>query len=904
MILTGFKGDIVESVRCEISLLQRGYLDESNCMLRLRSEAYMRLEALEYFQKHYPGKTEIVAFLISQIESLLVRMQNEKCDYVPVTTTTTTIEPVTTTTTIPVPTTTTTTSSSTTTTTTTTIILDYIVNFDDHVCEEIDSEFKINFQDYVCEVSDGDWVINFENHVCEEEPVVSDYIVNFEGHVCEEIVTVSDYMVNFEGHVCEEEPAATTTTTVIPYDTYQVRLSTLLLNHCNAPITTVYVQQGDLIATGTYLFTDNTFQSVVTGYSYVSRAIGSQEIFRLGTTNGLIGTSTSEFCDAPTTTTTTTSAGSTTTTTTICVSEPIFLKYSDVDCDDACSTIFVMSMYADRESLSASFALYSDQFCTLADTGYYSDGEVCRYWDKDTATLGIESVCPTTTTTTLPPTTTTTTTADCGAIDMEEIIVYSPDGFAEACGSGSIFFPIADSTHLATATKLYKNYSCGLADESYYSNGIISRYWNGTQFVGVAESCPTTTTTTLPPTTTTTTTCASSSINLKYNNESCTNACANPFVTSMYADSSNFAAASKLYSDTNCTFANTGYYSDGSICRYWNASNGTLGSQSTCPTTTTTTAAPTTTTTTIPPACDAVGMWEFVVYSTVGCTEACNSGTGFIGIADSHYLATATKLYQDYSCTPADAAYYSNGDICRYWDGSTLYAADSCPTPPTTTSTTTAAPPPTTTTTTTAAPTTTTTTATPTTTTTTTSCTANSYGSVGAFIDDASVACSQTFTTSLWGNTSAFADATILYQDSGCTLASAAFYSNGTVWKQWNGTSVVGSGNCADLTTTTTTTVAPTTTTTTKAPVTTTTTTCATLNSVFVEYAATSGGVCAGGTIDTIYSATQVSLVDGQTYYSDECGTTLMQSSDYYKDSFSGVYGRFTDGVFSQEGTC
>jgi len=85
---------------------------------------------------------------------------------------------------------------------------------------------------------------------------------------------------------------------------------------------------------------------------------------------------------------------------------------------------------------------------------------------------------------------------------------------------------------------------------------------------------------------------------------------------------------------------------------------------------------------------------------------------------------------------------------------------------------------------------------------------------------------------------------------------------------------------------------------------TTSTTTCALLNPVFVEYAETDELICSVSNPTTIHTDTGYSLVEGPLYYYDSCGTMLVNSTTYYKDAFTNAYGKITNGVFLQEGTC
>jgi hypothetical protein len=77
-------------------------------------------------------------------------------------------------------------------------LVDYIVEWKDHICEEEDDS-----------IPPESWEIEYEDHICiEDEPPIPDenWEVEFEDHTCEEVTDIGDaFVVEWEDHICQQE---------------------------------------------------------------------------------------------------------------------------------------------------------------------------------------------------------------------------------------------------------------------------------------------------------------------------------------------------------------------------------------------------------------------------------------------------------------------------------------------------------------------------------------------------------------------------------------------------------------------------------------------------------------------------------------------------------------------------
>ncbi len=233
----------------------------------------------------------------------------------------------------------------------------------------------------------------------------------------------------------------------------------------------------------------------------------------------------------------------TTTTTVHCATIESYLGYDTSSAIDACSAS-TLSYWGDVAIFADCTILYRDQYCTLlAYEGYYSDGIISRYW-TGTEFSGLDTSCldicyeynlycdgvegesslfayrdcsgqyeeqtvpyeasPWTLCSTVVPqsigaiaghvmggsvlcTTTTTTTVHCATI--ESYLGYDTSSAIDACSASTLSY-WGDVAIFADCTILYRDQYCTLlAYEGYYSDGIISRYWTGTEFSGLDTSC-------------------------------------------------------------------------------------------------------------------------------------------------------------------------------------------------------------------------------------------------------------------------------------------------------------------------------------------------------------------------------------------------------------------------------
>ena len=242
----------------------------------------------------------------------------------------------------------------------------------------------------------------------------------------------------------------------------------------------------------------------------------------------------------------------------------------------------------------------------------------------------------TTTTTTTEPTTTTTTTTEPTTTTTTTTIYYYLVT-RRSCPSCDNDLPLELWSYNNLSTGHY-NIGYGTYDYEITSTGGAG---GGGEFPSYSpssscfETCgPTTTTTTSSSTTTTSTTSNCNEVLLGYNNSTPSSAC-EAVQNSYRIDTSDFTTATNLYSNSICTtLANPGYYSNGSVYRYWTGGSFAGGAIS-CPSTTTTTTSSSTTTTTTSSTTTTTTTGAFSVDSTStplysNTTTATNCGGSWI----------------------------------------------------------------------------------------------------------------------------------------------------------------------------------------------------------------------------------------------------------------------------------
>lgn len=196
------------------------------------------------------------------------------------------------------------------------------------------------------------------------------------------------------------------------------------------------------------------------------------------TTSGPVpptSTSTTTSSTSSTTSSTTTSTSSTTTTSTTIECPSCY--YYDLYCDgvEGQSSVFdivecdgtIIEQSVPYEVSPMTFCLQSDPVIRpLGVSGHFVKGEICG------------NVCDTTTT---------TTTIPCATI--ESYLGYHDTSAIDACSASTLSY-WGDVAVFADCTILYRDQFCTLlAYEGYYSDGLISRYWTGTEFSGLDTSC-------------------------------------------------------------------------------------------------------------------------------------------------------------------------------------------------------------------------------------------------------------------------------------------------------------------------------------------------------------------------------------------------------------------------------
>lgn len=197
------------------------------------------------------------------------------------------------------------------------------------------------------------------------------------------------------------------------------------------------------------------------------------------TTSGPVPpTSTTTSSTSSTTSTTTTGTSSSSTTTTSTTVECPDCYWYDLYCDGQVGESSVFDMVECNGTVVEQSVPYEANgtmiFCLQNDPvirplgipGHFIKGEICG------------NVCDTTTT---------TTTVHCATI--ESYLGYDTSSAIDACSASTLSY-WGDVAIFADCTILYRDQYCTLlAYEGYYSDGIISRYWTGTEFSGLDTSC-------------------------------------------------------------------------------------------------------------------------------------------------------------------------------------------------------------------------------------------------------------------------------------------------------------------------------------------------------------------------------------------------------------------------------
>jgi hypothetical protein len=251
------------------------------------------------------------------------------------------------------------------------------------------------------------------------------------------------------------------------------------------------------------------------------------------------------------------------------------------------------------------------------------------------------------------------------------------------CGGATSFW--IDNT-FAAATVLYTD-DANIATPYWYSNGTISRHWNGSAFDGSTYNCSTLVYT-----------------NLGFNNTNSDLSCsAYEEPNNYYINSTSLSDATVIYDIDMLTIGDAGYYSNGTISRHWNGSafDGSTYNCSTLvtttttttlaptPTTTTTTVAPTTTTTTVAPTTTTTTVaptttttTTLPVHYTYYMSGPCGSAEDAcsLGVENNIVYASLTPVNANdhfYSRPSLDAGYLINGGGEYYKiSGFAFWAAD------------------------------------------------------------------------------------------------------------------------------------------------------------------------------------------------------------------------------------
>ena len=228
-------------------------------------------------------------------------------------------------------------------------------------------------------------------------------------------------------------------------------------------------------------------------------------------------------------------------------------------------------------------------------------------------------------------------------ITAEKEDVYTPvmgvgggsDG-GEACansgGSGILYIPFGETFETTALIWLLPDLT-GVPPPQYYSNGEVSRQWNGVDTLGPVEAC-------VPP-----------PIELAYDLTDSGSIICEEVKGSFYVPIGEvFADATALYTDYTLEpqfIADPGFYSDGLITREWTGT-GFEVAQSTCP---------------------RIGV---LLRNGPNQFDPCTVGTQitlYIEAGAIWETAETLSFNPDGSGVPAIDEWYSDGDITRHWTG-------------------------------------------------------------------------------------------------------------------------------------------------------------------------------------------------------------------------------------------
>lgn len=211
----------------------------------------------------------------------------------------------------------------------------------------------------------------------------------------------------------------------------------------------------------------------------------------------------------------------------------------------ACINSHIQKFIADGYIFATAPAIYADyELLVKEPEGYYSDGNTVRYWDgvDDFSTYG---TCVSYTQTSLR---------------------RDPDWPIDACNASTSTYYLITGQNLDNATAIYSDNLGTVALDGYYSNGAVTRYWDGTTLDSEA-SCQTLV-----------------SVDLRIGGTRL-EACEGTSRAYFLPQGEMFPTASHLYDVSNGSApAIEGFYADvNNVVREWNGTTEFVGENDVCP---------------------------------------------------------------------------------------------------------------------------------------------------------------------------------------------------------------------------------------------------------------------------------------------------------------------------------
>ena len=79
MTLTQAKSQMVQSITCELDMLQKGNIACANQMMNLRYAAELRTYIIECLDDDYEANREVINYLFEQVKELVLMITQNNC---------------------------------------------------------------------------------------------------------------------------------------------------------------------------------------------------------------------------------------------------------------------------------------------------------------------------------------------------------------------------------------------------------------------------------------------------------------------------------------------------------------------------------------------------------------------------------------------------------------------------------------------------------------------------------------------------------------------------------------------------------------------------------------------------------------------------------------------------------